>query len=66
MKIIFFRYGGWREGLESNSSVAANSENTAVYFNNKVCGMIVMLVEQNVSFEQMLAITRNGSTYKWV
>ena len=50
MKIIFFRYGGWREGLESNSSVAANSENTAVYFNNKVCGMIVMLVERNVSF----------------
>ena len=32
-----FRYGGWREGLESNSSVVANSENTAVYFNNKVC-----------------------------
>ena len=43
-----FRYGGWREGLEGNSSVPANSENSAVYFNNKVCKMIVIFVEQNV------------------
>ena len=56
-----FRYGGWREGLEGNSSVPANSENSAVYFNNKVCKMI--FVEQNVSFVQMLGTTRNGD---WV
>ena len=56
------RYGGWREGLESNSSVPANSENSAVYFNNKVCEMIVILVERNFSFVQMLGITRNGCT----
>ena len=41
---ISFRYGGWREGLESNTSVPANPENTAVYFNNKVCGIIAMLI----------------------
>ena len=60
--MVFFRYGGWREGLERNSSVPAKSENTAVYFNNKVCKMIVMFAERNVSFVQKLAITRNGGT----
>ena len=39
-----FRYGGWREGLESNSSVVANSENTAVYFNNKVCVFVFLRI----------------------
>ena len=56
------RYGGWREGLETNSSVPANAENSAVYFNNKVCEMIVILVERNLSIVQMLGITRNGCT----
>ena len=42
--------------MESNSSVVANSENTAVYFNNKVCIFVFLRITMVVANFESTAV----------
>ena len=50
IRLLCPRYGGWVEGLESNNSVVAAKENSAVYFNNKVSWRLPILWSTILTF----------------